>query len=102
MQPSPREDSGARVETCLCVLSQANTSRFPLGDSIGQHGVDGDLETAIGFDPFVPEGESLWKSEPMLMRKQKRTVTIKIDSQYAGRRAGIYLCFCYAVIGTAY
>lgn len=35
--------------------------RFPLGDSIGQHGVDGDLETAIGFDPFVPEGKSLWE-----------------------------------------
>ncbi len=35
--------------------------RFPLGDSIGQHGPDGELETAIGFIPFVPEGKSIWE-----------------------------------------
>ena len=33
--------------------------RFPLGDSIGQHGADGCLETAMGFNPFVPEGKSI-------------------------------------------
>ena len=32
--------------------------RFPLGDSIGQHGADGELETALGYDPFVPDGKS--------------------------------------------
>ncbi|WP_024335924.1 hypothetical protein [Desulfotignum balticum] len=35
--------------------------RFPLGDSIGQHGADGELETAIDFNPFVPEGNSIWE-----------------------------------------
>ena len=35
--------------------------RSPLRDSIGQHGPDGELETAIGFSPFVPEGKSIWE-----------------------------------------
>lgn len=35
--------------------------RFPLGDSIGQHGPDGYLETPLGFLPFVPEGRSFWE-----------------------------------------
>lgn len=35
--------------------------RFPLADSIGQHGPDGILNTAIGFNPFVPEGSSFWE-----------------------------------------
>ena len=35
--------------------------RFPLWNSIGQHGPDGELETAIGYDPFVPEGKSIWE-----------------------------------------
>lgn len=36
-------------------------SRFPLGDSIGQHGPDGVLDVDIGSDPFVPEGRSYWE-----------------------------------------
>jgi len=35
--------------------------RFPLGDSIGQHGPDGVLNVDLGFDPFVPEGRSFWE-----------------------------------------
>src|SRR2546421_290672 len=35
--------------------------RFPLADSIGQAGPDGDLEAAVGFEPFVPDGHSLWE-----------------------------------------
>ena len=35
--------------------------RFPLGDSIGQHGADGTLETEYEFLPFVPEGKSVWE-----------------------------------------
>jgi hypothetical protein len=35
--------------------------RFPLPDSIGQHGPDGVLHTDSGFDPFVPVGRSLWE-----------------------------------------
>lgn len=35
--------------------------RFPLGDSIGQHGADGELDTDVGYFPFVPEGRSHWE-----------------------------------------
>jgi len=35
--------------------------RFPLGDSIGQHGPDGILDTDLGSEPFVPEGRSFWE-----------------------------------------
>jgi hypothetical protein len=35
--------------------------RFPLGDSIGQHGPDGKLRVDLGFDPFVPDGDSYWE-----------------------------------------
>lgn len=35
--------------------------RFPLGDSIGQHGADGELDTDVGYLPFVPEGRTHWE-----------------------------------------
>jgi hypothetical protein len=35
--------------------------RFPLGDSIGQPGPDGVLNTDFAFEPFVPEGGSFWE-----------------------------------------
>jgi len=35
--------------------------RFPLGDSIGQHGPDGELYVDLAFEPFVPEGRSYWE-----------------------------------------
>lgn len=35
--------------------------RFPLGDSIGQPGPDGILDTDFDFEPFVPEGQSFWE-----------------------------------------
>jgi hypothetical protein len=35
--------------------------RFPLADSVGQHGPDGKLATEIDFLPFVPAGASLWE-----------------------------------------
>ena len=41
--------------------SQPSHRRFPLGDSIDQHGADGELVTEIGFPPFVPEGKSIWE-----------------------------------------
>jgi hypothetical protein len=34
--------------------------RFQLGDSIGQPGPDGFLDTDFDFMPFVPEGISYW------------------------------------------
>ena len=35
--------------------------RFPLGDSIGQPGPDGVLDTDFDFNPFVPVGRSYWE-----------------------------------------
>jgi hypothetical protein len=35
--------------------------RFPLGDSINQHGPDGILDVDLGFEHFVPEGKSFWE-----------------------------------------
>lgn len=35
--------------------------RFPRGDSIGQPGPDGVLDTDFDFRPFVPEGRSFWE-----------------------------------------
>lgn len=35
--------------------------RFPLGDSIGQHGPDGLLDVDLAYAPFVPEGRSYWE-----------------------------------------
>jgi hypothetical protein len=35
--------------------------RFPLGDSIGQPGPDGMLDTDLGLNPFVPVGISYWE-----------------------------------------
>ena len=35
--------------------------RFPLGDSIGQHGPDGILLVDIPDEPFVPDGRSFWE-----------------------------------------
>jgi len=40
---------------------QPKERRFPLGDSIGQHGPDGFLDVDFAFDPFVPEGRSFWE-----------------------------------------
>lgn len=40
---------------------EPSNRRFPLGDSIGQPGPDGELETDFPFDPFVPEGHSCWE-----------------------------------------
>ena len=47
--------------------------RFPLGDSIGQHGPDGILDVGLGFDPFVPEGRSFWQIGTNLNARAKAT-----------------------------
>ncbi|MHB9022208.1 MAG: hypothetical protein ACYC3A_10325 [Halothiobacillus sp.] len=52
--------------------------RFPLGDSIGQHGPDGLLDVDLGFDPFVPEGRSFWEIGTGLKAGDKAT------SDYSG------------------
>ncbi|WP_103309414.1 MULTISPECIES: hypothetical protein [unclassified Pseudomonas] len=47
--------------------------RFPLGDSIGQHGPDGVLHVNLSFDPFVPEGRSFWEVGTGLKAGDKAT-----------------------------
>lgn len=47
--------------------------RFPLGDSIGQHGPDGELDTELGLSPFVPEGRSFWEIGTSLDAGDKAT-----------------------------
>lgn len=47
--------------------------RFPLGDSIGQHGPDGILDVDLGYDPFVPDGRSFWEVGTNLRAGDKAT-----------------------------
>jgi hypothetical protein len=60
-----REAQGRIVELVWRLVAASSPNprerRFPLGDSIGQHGPDGVLETDLGFPPFVPEGRSYWE-----------------------------------------
>lgn len=51
--------------------------RFPVADSIGQHGPDGILDTAVGFEPFIPEGRSLWEVGTGLRARDKATSDYK-------------------------
>ena len=57
---------------------QPKERRFPLGDSIGQHGPDGLLDVDLAFDPFVPEGRSFWEIGTGLKTGDKAT------SDYSG------------------
>lgn len=60
-----RDAQGLIVELIwrLVAASSPNPKerRFPLGDSIGQPGPDGLLDTDFSFEPFVPEGRSYWE-----------------------------------------
>ena len=57
--------------------------RFPLGDSIGQHGPDGLLDVDFAFDLFVPEGRSFWEIGTGLHARDKAT------SDYSGLLSAI-------------
>ena len=56
---------------------QPQERRFPLGDSIGQHGPDGILHFDSGFKPFVPEGYSFWEIGTGLRSRDKATSDYK-------------------------
>lgn len=60
-----REAQGVIVELVWRLVAASSPKpqerRFPLGDSIGQHGPDGVLYTDFDFEPFVPEGRSFWE-----------------------------------------
>jgi hypothetical protein len=51
--------------------------RFPLGDSIGQHGPDGVLDVELSFQSFVPEGRSYWEIGTGLKASDKATKDYK-------------------------
>ena len=65
VRANPQEAQGIVVELVwrLAAASSPNPleRRFPLGDSIGQHGPDGVLNVGAGYEPFVPEGHSHWE-----------------------------------------
>ncbi|MEH2182483.1 hypothetical protein [Nostoc sp.] len=60
-----RDAQGLIVELVYRLVAASSPNpkerRFPLGDSIGQPGPDGVLNTDFDFDPFVPEGRSFWE-----------------------------------------
>jgi hypothetical protein len=60
-----REAQGMIVELVYRLvaasLPKPKERRFPLSDSIGQHGPDGLLNVDLAFDPFIPEGRSFWE-----------------------------------------
>lgn len=60
-----REAQGLVVELVWRLVAASSprptNRRFPLGDSIGQHGPDGELNTDYPYEPFVPEGRSYWE-----------------------------------------
>jgi hypothetical protein len=60
-----RDAQGVIVELLYRLVAASSPKpkekRFPLGDSIGQSGPDGILETDFSFSPFVPEGISYWE-----------------------------------------
>jgi hypothetical protein len=60
-----RDAQGAIVEIIWRLVAASSPRpkerRFPLGDSIGQHGPDGLLDVDLGFEPFVPDGRSFWE-----------------------------------------
>ncbi len=60
-----RDAQGVVVEAVYRLVAASapkpKERRFPLGDSIGQHGPDGILDVDLGLEPFVPDGRSFWE-----------------------------------------
>jgi hypothetical protein len=65
VRANARTAQGVTVELVWRLVAAACPSpshrRFPLTDSIGQHGPDGELDTPVGFPPSVPDGRSFWE-----------------------------------------
>ncbi|MEW6541964.1 MAG: hypothetical protein AB1402_10215 [Bacillota bacterium] len=72
-----RDAQGAIVELVWRLVAAScprpRERRFPLGDSIGQHGPDGILDDDLGFEPFVPESRSFWEIGTGLEASDKAT-----------------------------
>lgn len=65
IRQNSRIAQGTTVELVWRLVAAAcpspNHRRFPLSDSIGQHGPDGELDTLVGLAPSVPDGRSFWE-----------------------------------------
>jgi len=65
VRANARDAQGLIVELVYRLVSASSPKpkerRFPLGDSTGQPGPDGMLDTEFSFNPFVPDGRSFWE-----------------------------------------
>lgn len=65
VRENARDAQGVIVELVWRLVAAScpkpKDKRFPLGDSIGQHGPDGMLEVDFLFGQFVPKGRSFWE-----------------------------------------
>ncbi|HMR99293.1 MAG TPA: hypothetical protein PKE62_08550 [Anaerolineales bacterium] len=72
-----REAQGLIVELVWHLVAAScpkpRDRRFPLPDSIGQHGPDGILDVTLPFEPFVPDGLSYWEIGTGSDAKRKAT-----------------------------
>src|SRR5258706_6100356 len=105
------EAQGVIVELVSLLISASlpgrPDKRFPLGDSIGQHGPDGILVTDVSFEPYVSAGRSIWEIGTSTEARRQATsdysdslkqvpVEIRKDSTFifvtpmSGRRAWAY------------
>lgn len=77
VRANARDAQGAIVELIWRLVAAScpkpRERRFPLPDSIGQHGPDGVLDVDLGFQPFVPEGRSFWELGTGLKAVDKAT-----------------------------
>lgn len=73
-----RDAQGVIVELIYRLVAAScprpNERRFPLPNSIGQHGPDGILDVISGFEPFVPESHSIWEIGTGVRAGSKATV----------------------------
>lgn len=76
-----KEAQGLIVELVYRLVAASSSNpkerRFPLGDSIGQTGQDGFLDTDFKFEPFVPEGKSYWEIGTGINPRDKATKDYK-------------------------
>ena len=72
-----RDAQGVTVELVWRLVAAScprpKERRFPLGDSIGQPGPDGILAVDLPFEPFVPDGRSIWEIGAGLEAQEKAT-----------------------------
>jgi hypothetical protein len=84
-------DSEAVIPELIWILvnrsvSDLTTCRIPYGDSIGQSGWDGIVETESGFRQFVPSKRSFWEIEHHVQEFQswmERSQTLNLPSVVA-------------------